>query len=135
MLHSFRNYANSSPGHEPVLSGKVPLAVLHEQVPREEEQGEREEGQEGVVGEAVHDAVDVAQVPGVGDDLGVEGEGHAEARQEDVADGQVQQKVVAWTRGKQCSARDAVVFFTFVTLLLPFLLHLLFAIGSKISLH
>ena len=74
-------------------------------MPREEEQGEREEGQEGVVGEAVHDAVDVAQVPGVGDDLGVEGEGHAEARQEDVADGQVQQKVVAWTRGKECSSR------------------------------
>ena len=63
-------------------------------MPGQEEDGQREEEEEAVVCEAVDDAEDVAAVPGVGDDLVVEGEGNAEARQQDVADREVDQEVV-----------------------------------------
>ena len=45
------------PRHGAALAGKVPLAVLHEEVEGEEEQREGEEGEEAVVEEAVRDAV------------------------------------------------------------------------------
>ena len=63
-------------------------------MPGQEEDGQGQEEEEAVVREAVDDAEDVAAVPGVGDDLVVEGEGHAEARQQDVADREVDQEVV-----------------------------------------
>ena len=77
------------------LTGKVPLAVLDEEVPGQEEDGQGQEEEEAVVCEAVDDAEDVAAVPGVRDDLVVQCEGHAQARQQDVADREVDQEVVA----------------------------------------
>ena len=72
------------PGHDALLPGKVPLAVLYEEVPREEEQGQGEEEEEGVVEEAVAGAVDVAEGPGQADDLRVKGEGDAKGSDQDV---------------------------------------------------
>ena len=64
--------------HEAVFSGKVPLAVLDEEVEGQEEGGEGEEEEEAVVEVAVADAVDVAELPRQTDDLRVQGEGHAQ---------------------------------------------------------
>ena len=69
-------------------------------MPGQEENGQGQEEEEAVVREAVDDAEDVAAVPGVGDDLVVEGEGNAEARQENIADREVDQEIVPMERRK-----------------------------------
>ena len=53
----------------------------------EEEGWEGQEEEEAVVEVAVADAVAVAELPGQADDLGVQGEGHAER---------------GWKRGEKC---------------------------------
>ena len=68
----------SLPRYEPVLAGEVPLAVLDEEVEGEEEGGQGQEEEEAVVEVSVADAVDVAELPRQGDDLRVQGEGHAQ---------------------------------------------------------
>ena len=65
---------------------------------RQEEEGERQEEEECVVRESVDDAVNVAKVPRVSDDLAVQGERDTEAGKKDVPDRKVEQKVVAWKR-------------------------------------
>ena len=66
------------------LTGKVPLAVLDEEVPGEEEECEGEEEEECVVEVLVADAVDGAKVPSQADDLGIQGERDAQGGQQDV---------------------------------------------------
>ena len=87
-------------GHGDVVgAGEVPLAVLDEEVPGEEQEGQRQEKEERVVAEAVNAAEDVAELPGVREDLHVQGERHAEAGQHDVADREVEEQVVAGGAG------------------------------------
>ena len=44
-------------GHNALFTGKVPFAVLHEEVEGQEEEREGQQGQEAVVEEAVRDAI------------------------------------------------------------------------------
>ena len=46
------------------FTGKVPLAVFHKKVPRQEEEGQRQEEKEAVVKVAVADTVNIPIVPG-----------------------------------------------------------------------
>ena len=46
------------------LTGKVPLAVFHKKMPRQEEEGQRQEEKEAVVKVAVADTVNIPIVPG-----------------------------------------------------------------------
>ena len=64
--------------YEPILSGKVPLAVFNEQVEGEEQGCQGQEEQEAVVEVSVADAVFVTELPSQGNDLRVKGEGHAQ---------------------------------------------------------
>ena len=82
-------------GHGSLLACKVPLAVLDKEVPCQEDQGEGEEEEKAVVEVAVDDAVLGRVHPVEADHLGVHGERDAEAGQQDVPDGQVDQQVVA----------------------------------------
>jgi len=66
------------PGHVLTLG---PLGVLDKEVPGQEQDGQRQEEKQAVVEISVADAVLEPQVPRQMDDLRVQGEGYAEARQ------------------------------------------------------
>ena len=83
------------PWHRVFLSGQVPLAVLDEEVVRQEEQGKRQKEEEAVVKVAINDAVFGTVIPGHGNDFRVKREWYAKACQKDVSDGQVHEQVVS----------------------------------------
>ena len=63
---------------EGAITGKVPLAVLDEEVPRQKEECQGQEEEERVIEVLVADAVDVSEVPSQPGDLRVQGEGDTE---------------------------------------------------------
>lgn len=81
------------------FAGKVPLAVLHKQMEREEQDGQRQEEQKAIVGKLVHNTIDASKVPSVSDDLRVQSEWNTETRQKDVPDWQVDEQVVTCGSG------------------------------------
>ena len=56
-------------GDRAFLAGEVPLAVLHKEMPRQEQEGQRQEEKEAVVKVAVADTVSFPKVPGQIDHL------------------------------------------------------------------
>ncbi len=78
-----------------VGAGEVPLAVLDKEMPGEEEQRQRQKREERVIRESVDAAKDIAVVPRVREDLHVEGEWNAERGEQNVADREVEEQVIA----------------------------------------
>ena len=82
-------------GHNALFTGKVPFAVLHEEVVSQEQEGEWQEEEEAIVKVSVADAISIAKSPVKVGDFRVQSEGHTQGGHQNVPDRQVDQQVVA----------------------------------------
>ena len=81
-------------GYHALFTCEVPLAVLHEQVPRQKQEGERQEEEEAIVKVSVGLAKVVPKIPIEFDDLRFQCERDAQRSHQNVSDGQIDQEVV-----------------------------------------